>query len=227
MVLGSPQGHRDLIARLAVGAGAIVYAPDYRLAPQHPFPASTEDTLAAYRALLEQGVRPQDLVVAGDSAGGVLTLTLLTGLREAGLPSPAAAVTISPAPDLTFPSESWQRNADTDYLTLPVVRRWMEYYAKPEQLSDPRVSPIHADLAGLPPMLVQAGEAECLYDEIALLVRKLAGVGVDVRFESYPEMPHVWHLFRSLAPEGDVAIQQIADYVCAQTGRERSAARVA
>ncbi|MGH0030127.1 MAG: alpha/beta hydrolase [Myxococcota bacterium] len=214
MVLGSPQGHRDIVSRIALGSGATVHAPDYRLAPQHPYPASTDDVVAVYRALLEQGVAPERLVVGGDSAGGVLTLALLLRLRESDLPWPAATVAISPAPDLSFPSESWTRNAATDYLSRPVVRQWVAHYARDDQLGLPGVSPIHGRFDGVPPMLVQGGEAECLYDEIVQLVEKLRAEGVDVTFESYPEMPHVWHLLRAFAPqEGDRAIESIARFI--------------
>ena len=219
MVLCSSRSHRDIISHIAVEAGACVYAPDYRLAPQHPFPAGLDDVFAAYRALLDQGVQPDRLVVAGDSAGGTLTLALLLKLREAGLPYPAAAVTICPGPDLIFPGESWTRNITTDCLSLPVVRQWVSYYARPDQLKDPLVSPIHGNFTGFPPMLVQAGTGECLYDEITLLVEKLKAAQVDVTFEAYPGMPHVWHLYRVVTPQGDAAIQSIAEYIIAHTSQ--------
>jgi acetyl esterase/lipase len=173
----------------------------------------------AYRALLDQGIQPNRLVVAGDSAGGTLTLALLLKLREAGLPYPAAAVTMCPGPDLTFPGESWTRNAATDCLSLPVLRQWISYYAKPDQLSNPLVSPIHGQFTGFPPILVQTGTSECFYDNITLLVEKLKAAQVDVTFETYPGMPHVWHLYRAITPQGDAAIQSIAKYIRARTGQ--------
>ncbi|MFA5374190.1 MAG: alpha/beta hydrolase [Dehalococcoidia bacterium] len=217
MVLCSPRSHRDIISHIAIASGARVYAPDYGLAPQNPFPAGLQDVFIAYRALLDQGIQPNKIVIAGDSAGGTLTLALLLKLREAGLPNPAAAVTICPGPDLTFPGESWTRNSTTDCLTLPVVRQWMSYYARPDQLNDPLVSPIHGKFTGLPPILVQTGTSECLYDNITLLVEKLKAAQVDVTFEIYPEMPHVWHLYRAVTPQGDAAIQSIARYIIAHT----------
>ena len=219
MVLCSPRSHRDIISHIAVAAGACVYALDYGLAPQNPFPAGLQDVFTAYRALLDQGIQPNRIVVAGDSAGGTLTLALLLKLREAGLPNPAAAVTICPGPDLTFPGQSWTRNITTDCLSLPVVRQWTSYYARPDQLNDPLVSPIHGKFTGFPPMLVQAGTGECLYDDITLLVEKLKAAQVDVTFEIYPEMPHVWHLYRAVTPQGDAAIQSIARYIIARTGQ--------
>jgi monoterpene epsilon-lactone hydrolase len=217
MVLCSPRSHRDIISHIAVAAGACVYAPDYGLAPQNPFPAGLQDVFIAYRALLDQGIQPNRLVVAGDSAGGTLTLALLLKLREAGLPYPAAAVTMCPGPDLTLPGESWTRNIKTDCLSLPVVQQWTSYYARPDQLNDPLVSPIHGKFSGFPPILVQAGTGECLYDSIIPLIEKLKAAGVDVTFESYPEMPHVWHLYRAVTPQGDAAIQSIARYIIART----------
>ena len=218
MVLCSPRSHRDIISHIAVAAGACVYAPDYRLAPQNPFPAGLEDMFTAYRALLDQGIQPNRIVIAGDSAGGTLTLALLLKLREAGLPNPAAAVTMCPGADLTFPGESWTRNITTDCLSLPIVRQWVSYYARPDQLKDPLVSPIHGKFTGFPPMMVQTGTSECFYDNITLLVEKLKAAQVDVTFEIYPEMPHVWHLYRAVSPQGDAAIQSIARYISARTG---------
>lgn len=215
-VLGSPQGHREITTHLALEAGATVVAPDYRLAPQHPFPAALDDVLAGYRGLLDAGIPPEHLVVGGDSAGGVLTLALLQTLREAALPFPAAAVAICPAPDLRLPGESWIRNADTDYLSLAVARQWIGMYTTPDRLDDPLVSTLHGEFAGFPPLLVQAGEAECLYDDIASLVGALEKAGVDVTFESHPEMPHVWHLLRALTPQGDAAIRSIAEFIRAR-----------
>jgi monoterpene epsilon-lactone hydrolase len=219
MVLCSPRSHRDIISHIAVASGARVYAPDYGLAPQNPFPAGLQDVFIAYRALLDQVIQPNRIVVAGDSAGGTLTLALLLKLREAGLPNPAAAVTICPGPDLTFPGESWTRNITTDCLSLPVVRQWTSYYARPDQLKYPLVSPIHGEFTGLPPILVQASTSECLYDDITLLVEKLKAAQVDVTFEIYPEMPHVWHFYRAVTPQGDAAIQSIARYIRARTGQ--------
>ena len=219
MVMCSPRTHRDIISSIAALTGAYVYAPDYRLAPQNPFPAGLDDVFTAYRALLDQGIQPNRIVVSGDSAGGTFTLALLLKLRESGLPYPAAAVVISPAADLTLPGESWTRNSATDSLPKPVCLQWTGYYARPDQLGDPLVSPIHGDFTGFPPMLVQAGTTECLYDDITNLIKKLTAAGVDVTFESYAGMPHVWHIYRAVTPQGDAAIQSIARYIIARTGQ--------
>jgi monoterpene epsilon-lactone hydrolase len=212
MVMCSPRSHRGIISRIAVAACACVYAPDYRLAPQNPFPAGLEDVFTAYRALLGQGIQPDRIVVAGDSAGGTLALALLLKLREAGLPYPAAAVAICPGADLAFPGQSWIRNAATDCLPLPVVQKWISYYAKLDQLRDPLVSPIYGDFNGLPPILVQSGTAECFYDDIVFMVESMKTAGIDVTFETYQAMPHVWHLYSAVVPQGDAAIKSIAEY---------------
>ena len=219
MVMCSPRSHRGIISRIAVATGACVYAPDYRLAPQNPFPAGIEDVCTAYRALLDQGIQPSRLVVGGDSAGATFTLALLIKLREAGLPYPAAAVLMSPGPDSTFPGESWKRNAATDSLPLPVVRRWIGYYAKPDQVKDPMVSPAYGDFTGFPPVLVQAGTAECFYDDIALMADKMKAAGVDMTFEAYRGMPHVWHLYSAVTPQGKAAFQSISRYIIEHTGQ--------
>jgi len=219
MVMCSPRTHREIISHIAVAAGACIYAPDYRLAPRNPFPAGLDDVFTTYCALLNQGIQPSRLVVCGDSAGGTFTLALLMKLRKANLPYPAAAIIISPGPDLTFPGESWTRNAPLDSLSLPVVQQWMSYYTKPEKLRDPLVSPIYGDFTGFPPILVQAGTAECFYDDIAFMVDKMKAAGVDVTFEAYPGMPHVWHIYSAVTPQANVAFQSIARYIIAHTGQ--------
>jgi acetyl esterase/lipase len=213
-VIGSPETtHLDLTSSIAVASDACVWAVDYRLAPEHPFPAAPEDVLAAYRALLERGVDPAQLVVGGDSAGGNLTLVLLTQLRERGLPLPAAAVLISPAPDMALAGKSWQSNRGTDYLTREIGAYWTGLYAQGHEPSDPALSPIHADLRGLPPLLVQLGSAETLHDDIVSLADALQRASVDVALSEYADMPHVWHLFRALLPEAGQAIDEIASFV--------------
>ena len=219
MVMCSPRSHRGIISHIAVETGACVYAPDYRLAPQNPFPAGIEDAFTVYRALLDQGIQPNRLIVGGDSAGATFTLALLMKLREAGLPYPAAAVTMSPGPDSTFPGDSWTRNAATDCLPLPVVRRWIGYYAKPDQVKDPMISPNYGDFTGFPPVLLQAGTAECFYDDIVLLADKMKAAGVDVTFESYAGMPHVWHLYSAIVPQGGAALRSIVRYIIEHTGQ--------
>ena len=168
-VIGSPLTHLDLTACIALRSEARVWSLDYRLAPERPFPAAPQDVFAAYRALLDQGVDPSQVVVAGDSAGGTLALGLLVQLQQHGLPLPAGGVLISPAPDLSLPGRSWHANAPTDWLTRELASYWIGLYAQGRDPSDPLLSPIRADLSGLPPLLLQVGSGECLRDDVVEL----------------------------------------------------------
>ena len=212
-VVGSARTHLDLTASLARRSEARSWSLEYRLAPESPFPAAPDDVFAAYEALLDQGVDPARLVIAGDSAGGTLALGLLIRLRDRGLPLPSAAVLISPAPDLRLPGKSWESRRSTDWIGRELCEYWIAHYLQGHDARDPSASPIHADLRGLPPLLVQVGTAECLHDDVLQLVARLRAASVDVTLAEYAQMPHVWHLFRLLVPEGDVAIAEIARFI--------------
>jgi acetyl esterase/lipase len=216
-VVGSSETHLDLTASLTLASGTRTWSLDYRLAPESPFPAAGHDVFAAYRALLAQGVDPSRLVVAGDSAGATLTLGLLVRLRDAGIPLPAAAVLIAPAPDMQLRSESWESRRRSDWITKELCEWWIAHYLQGSDASDPDASPIHADLRGLPPLLVQVGTAECLYDDVLRLVAELKTSSVDVTLSEYAGMPHVWHLFRILVPQADQAIAEIAAFIRARS----------
>lgn len=216
-VVGSSDTHLDLTAALTLGSAARTWSIDYRLAPESPFPAAGDDVFRAYGALLEQGVNPSRLVIAGDSAGGTLTLGLLLRLRDARMPLPAAAVLISPAPDLRFPGASWESKRSTDWITRELCQYWIAHYLQGHPATDPAASPIHADLRGLPPLLVQVGTAEVLYDDVLQLVDTLKSASVDVTLSEYAEMPHVWHVFRILVPQAEPAIEEITSFMRART----------
>jgi monoterpene epsilon-lactone hydrolase len=216
-VVGGSHTHLDLTASLTSASDARSWSIDYRLAPEHPFPAAGDDVLAAYRALLERGVDPARLVVAGDSAGATLALGLLIRLRDGGLPLPAAGVLIAPAADLRLPGQSWETRRRTDWITKELCQYWIAHYLQDRDARDPAASPIHADLRGLPPLLVQVGTAECLHDDVLELVDRLKSASVDVTLAEYAAMPHVWHLFRIFVPEAERAIAEIAAFVCART----------
>ncbi len=217
-VMGSIATHRETVARLSKAAKSRALALDYRLAPEHPFPAAVDDAVAAYRWLLAQDIKPSRIVVAGDSAGGGLTLATLLAIRDAQLPSPAAGVCISPWVDMEGTGASMVTRAKAD----PVVQKegllgMAQLYLAGKDPKSPLAAPLHADLKGLPPLLIQVGDAETLLDDSTRIAEKAKGAGVSVDLEIWPEMPHVWHLFAPFLPEGQQAIEKIGQYVQAKT----------
>jgi monoterpene epsilon-lactone hydrolase len=221
---GGLDSHRPLSARLAAATGCAVLAVDYRLAPEHPFPAGLDDCLAAYgwlRANGPRGVAPaKSVFVAGDSAGGSLTLALLLALKQRGLPLPNAAVPISPATDFTASAESFRTRAARDPILTggpDAIRLLANVYlqgrAKPE---DPLASPLFGDFRGLPPLLFHVGDAEVLLDDSVRAAEKASQAGVDVTLEVWPDMPHVWHAFAPFLPEASRAIERIGAFVRAR-----------
>jgi epsilon-lactone hydrolase len=217
-VLGSVKTHRDLIGRISRAAQARVLALNYRLGPEHPFPAAIDDALAGYRYLIENGSNPAKIVVAGDSAGGGLTIAALVAIRDARLPMPAAGVCLSPWVDLEAKGESMTTRAQAD----PVVQRegligMAQAYLGGKDPRAPLASPLHADLKGLPPLLIQVGDAETLLDDSTRVAEKARASGVQVKLEVWPEMIHVWQLFASFLPEGQQAVDGIGKYVRERT----------
>lgn len=213
----SPGTHRELIARIAGASGARAVAVDYRKAPRHPYPAAVEDALGAYRELLAAGVAPGTLFVGGDSAGGGLTLTLLQRLRDAGEPLPRAALLLSPWVDLEGTGESVRSNAAFDYLSEHMLSFAAQAYLGGADRRDPLVSAVHADLRGLPPLLVQTGGAELFLSENTRFVERAREHRVDITHEIEDGMVHVFQVFAQISPEARSAIERIGRYV-----RERS-----
>jgi len=217
-VIGSIVTHRCLVAGIAAASGCRALALDYRLAPEHAFPAAVDDATAAYRWLLEQGTVPSRVVIAGDSAGGGLTIATLLALRDAGTPLPAAGVCLSPWVDLEGTGDSLRTRADQD----PMVRAdglhsMARMYLAGADPRAPLASPVHADLRGLPPLLIQVGDAETLLDDSTRLAARAKAAGVDVELEVWPEMVHVFQAFAPMLPEGRDAIARIGAYVRART----------
>jgi epsilon-lactone hydrolase len=217
-VIGSVEGFRDLLSRLALSADARVLGVDYRLAPEHPFPAQQEDCLAATRALLASGVDPRRLALAGDSAGGSLTVATLTALRDAGGPLPAAATLICPWTEPFAEGGSMDANAPFDFGDRALLAGWAEAAIGAGDPSDPRFSVANAKLEGLPPLLVQVGSIELLYDQVLRFVERARAAGVETTLEVLPEMFHDVHLQAALLPEGAAAVEAVAAYLRAHTG---------
>jgi acetyl esterase/lipase len=217
--IGSLNTHRDLASRLSRASGARALTVDYRLAPEHPHPAAVDDALAAYRWLLESaGVEARHVVVAGDSAGGGLSVATLLAARDAGLPLPAAGVCISPWVDLEGVGESMTtRAADDPIVQRDGLLRMAGWYLGGASPRTPLAAPLHADLAALPPLLVQVGTAETLLDDAARLATRAKDAGVDVTYEPWEDMIHVWHVFAAMLPEAEQAIARIGAFVRERT----------
>jgi acetyl esterase/lipase len=213
-VMGSPESHRPLATRLARAARARVLLVDYRLAPEHPHPAAVEDAVASFHHVLAGGLAAQQTAICGDSAGGGLAAAALVALRDAGGPLPVAAALLSPWLDLTLSGKTVKTRADADPLcSEALLRPAAEAYAKGTDLRAPTVSPVFADLAGLPPLLVQVGDAEILLDDSRRFAERARAAGVDVELEVADEMIHVWHAFADILPEACEAIDRVAAFL--------------
>jgi epsilon-lactone hydrolase len=222
--IGSINTHRALAARLAAACRVRALNVDYRLAPEHPHPAAVEDAVAAYRWVLDGGVPPGQVVVGGDSAGGGLVVATLLALRDGGDPLPAGAFCLSPWVDLECAGETMETKADVD----PMVGReglaeMAAAYAGEHDLRSPLVSPLHADLAGLPPLLIQVGTAETLLDDAVRLADRARTAGVDVRLEAWDDLIHVFQAFAPMVPEAVEAIDGIGAFVRERLGTQVTA----
>lgn len=215
---GSINSHRDFLARLCIASDTRVLAADYRLAPEHPFPAQLEDSRRVYRWLLEtQGIRPEHIVIGGESAGAGLTLSTLVSLRDEGLPLPAGAVLISGWFDLNSRSTSMQFNSHYDFVTRLGMRAMAKRFAPVAQHRNPLASPVHADLHDLPPLLIQVGAAETLLDDSLRVAEAARAAGVEVDLEVWPDMIHAWHVLAPILAEGREAIVRIGEFVSKRT----------
>ena len=213
-IAGSPRTHRPLTAELARATGARVLALDYRQAPDHVFPAWIDDALAAYQHLLKIGEKPQHIVLAGDSAGGNLVLVTLLRLRELGLPMPAGAVCLSPWTDLACSYKSHQLNAGFEAMLNPASLRVLgAHHIGKRNPKDPLLSPAHADLTNLPPLMVHVGTREILLDDARAIKRNAKKAGIPLHYREWTDMPHVFPLFHRFLPEGRKAIAEIALFV--------------
>jgi len=213
-IAGSPALYRHLTWRFAAAAAARLTAIDYRLAPEHPFPAALDDAAAAWRALLAEGADPRHCTVMGDSAGGGLTLALALRLRDQGEPLPAALVALSPWTDLAITGASCWLNAVADPMQnagdlLPLAAQ----YLAGADSRNPYASPLHGDPRGLPPTLLQVGSDEILCDDAVRMAERMRDAGCEVSLEIWPRMPHVWHSFAPVLPEALQAIARIGAFL--------------
>jgi len=214
---GSPKTHRKLAAYLAAASKMRVLVPDYRLAPEHPFPAGVKDALLAYGWLLSQGYAPNDIILAGDSAGGGLALSMLLALREAQAAMPRAAVLMAPWTDLTCSSPSYEEKRALDpIITKENLAEAGLWYAGRRDPRDPMASPMFADLSGLPPMLVHAGGAETMVDDSRIFVQRAKEAGVNVDYKEWEDLWHVFHSATPQVPEAAQAMAEIGDFVARQ-----------
>lgn len=221
-VAGSAATHRRWVANLTWGARTTTVVPNYRLAPQHRFPAALDDAFAVYRSLVESGADAGRLFVSGDSAGGGLAAALLLKLRDEGIALPAGAILFSPYTDLAHTGASLRENAATDYLPLGEVRANTEYLGDHDP-HDPYASPLYGDFTGIPPLLIFAGGREMIRDDSTRLAAVAEGDGVKVDLEIAPDMYHVWTALLPNHPETLRAIARSAEFVAAQaSGAETS-----
>ncbi|WP_436534966.1 alpha/beta hydrolase [Actinoplanes sp. HUAS TT8] len=225
-VAGSPETALTLTAGLVTRTNVRALSVDYRLAPEHPFPAGLDDTLAAYRALLESGSDPATIVLAGDSAGGGLAVTTSLAARDAGLPMPAAVIAFSPGLDATRTGDSMTTKAGVDpFFTAEALNHTGAMYLAGQDPHQPLLSPaVHADLTGLPPLLLQAGTNEMLLDDSTRLATRARTAGVDVILDITADVPHVFQAYTGSLPEADDALDRAALFLTQHLHPARSKA---
>jgi monoterpene epsilon-lactone hydrolase len=212
-MLGSTLTHNDTIGRLSMASGIRVLSVDYRLAPEHPWPVPDNDCMDSYQWLTSCGFSPQSIVLAGDSAGGTLVLNTLLKLRDMGYKMPAGAFCMSPCTDMNCNSASISGNLSTDWLTMDTFIGISILYLAGAEPNLPEVSPLFADLHGLPPLLIQAGTKEMLLDDSVRFADKAKNAGADVTLELYDGMFHCWQLFSSRLPQGKKALESAGRFI--------------
>lgn len=213
-VVGSPTSHRSMTSEIAKSSQSVVWSMDYRLGPENPFPAAVEDGLSSYKGLLDAGVKSNDIVISGDSAGGGLTVATAIRIKEENLPAPAGLVVISPWTNLVGDGWSYQNKAIND----PIVHQEILNNCRNQYLGDadqrhPLASPIEADLSGLPPILIQVGAEEIMLSDSIALTERAGGVNVEVALEIWPKMFHVFQYYHHRLKEAREAIERIGAWV--------------
>ena len=212
--MGTSTSMHGIASILSAVSGYRALAIGYRLAPEHPFPAALEDSIAAYRWLLDQGILPRHIGIVGVSAGGGLALATLVSLREAGVALPACAVLLSPWTDLAGTGESMTTRAEADPWITPRMNRYhASLYAQGEDLRHPLISPLYADLRGLPPLLIHVGGDEIMLDDSTRVAERARAAGVEVTLDVWEGMWHAWHAFAPQLPEGQRALEQVGQFI--------------
>ena len=213
-ITGSINTHKAMVSRIARASKVRALLINYRLAPENPYPAALEDAVTAYKWLLEKGYEPENIIIAGDSAGGGLTLTTLLYIKDNHLPMPATAVCLSPLTDLEGKGDSFWKNDEKDPMIPPEgVLNAGRIYALTTDLDDPYVSPVHADFTGFPPLLIQVGTDEVLLDDSVRVKKKAEKQGVEVHLEVWKDMFHVFQFAHKYIPESKAAIAKIALHI--------------
>ena len=213
-VLGSIDADQMMCILMAQTLKMKVLLPEYRLAPENPFPAAVDDALKVHRWLLAQGYQSKDIIISGDSAGGGLSLAMVLSLRDAGESLPAAVVCMSPWADLTFKGKSYVTKEKAEVvLREDVLREWAACYAGAEKTSHPLISPVYADFRGFPPLLIQVGSDEILLDDSIMLAEKAKADGVDVTLKVWDDLWHVWQALGELIPESKQAFEEMEQFL--------------
>jgi acetyl esterase/lipase len=199
---------------ISISSNIRVFLVGYRLAPEHPFPAALDDSITAYQWLLSNGIKAENIICAGSSAGGGLTVATLLKLKELSLPLPAGAVLLSPWTDLALRGESMKLNAEYEpELSKAILRMTALVYSGGNSRKNPLISPLYADLTGLPSLLIHAGSIETIRDDSVRLAERAKEAGVDVTLEVWAEMPHVFQNYYNEIPESKEAIEKIGQYI--------------
>ncbi len=214
-VSGSIKTHQDFAARLSRVAKARLILIDYRLAPEHPFPAGLEDAVKAYKWLVDdEKIAPKNIIIVGDSAGGNLALTTLLKLKELNVELPAAAVLISPWTDMVGMGESMITKVDVDPFISPIACEYFsQMYARDRDVRNPLISPLYGDLQGLPPLFIQVGTAEVLLDDSIRLAKRAKAIGVEVELDVWEDMIHDFAMFAAVVPESQQGIESIGKFL--------------
>jgi len=213
-IIGSPLSHRGMVSEIAKAMKATAYSMDYRIAPEAPFPAAVEDGVACYKALLELGVDPAQLVISGDSAGGGLTLATAISLRDSDVPMPAGLLPISPWANLANEGPTYRTKADTDPMVgRPMIDLMAATYLNGAEATTDLASPLGADLSSLPPMLIQVGSEEVLLSDSTMLAARAGAAKTPVTLEVWPDMIHVFHFFYPMLTDARAAIARMGRWV--------------